>query len=1032
MAGGKITFSVDPSVATVKEVTPAMSVVESESEGLTLVLAVLPMMLQGGVLGSVTFTTNDDYDGGMFSIGVTSLELSTTDGLMTVAAGAPVVVNRPLPTLTPDQEGDVMIMPGGSASATVTAAGFVGAVAFDGADEDGTVTATEPGEVTVTATDGIDPETASATINFVWGPLTASATEADPVPPGGSSSVTVTVEGAAEGVDAVITSDNEAVTVDGYTASASGEATATLTATVGDAPPASVDVAFVWGELTVTASEAAPVPPGGSSSVTVTVEGAAEGVDAVITSDNEAVTVDGYTASASGEATATLTATVGDAPPASVDVAFVWGELTLEGPAEAAIGPDGGSATFTVSGQADGADVTFSLAEGDEGVTLTENEDGVSATATASSVASATVTATVGDAPASNSVAFVPSLHSETPTVTFDDFGATAEASVTAIGFPEGAEIRFRITGGTGFATADGAATWTVSTDRAGVVTLEATDGTNATAELAITFGNPAPYLTTDPEIADVIIPDGGDVTVTVTVTGLGDDISWTVSEVTGTATVNISTDGATATLNAVDSDDLSQTSTVTLIASDGALTTAPATITFRKMPEVTTEMVDVEVPQAVVPNGSSTVVAVGFPEGAEITFNVEVTSGLESYLAEPAQDGNVLTLTATGSVTVSVTASGGGVTTSAVEVAFEQALPAAPASVVVQDQAGDNGYYVMVSFANSANHADVSQYRVYREMMVNTAMDADGNVVPGGDLVAKWVPWAVIDAMDNDDEEGMTRAVVPVTDVTATRWGVAAEKGMSSAEDVITATVGKRVFSKESVQLMAQFLGLDPNLMVSQDELSEMFMPSADYINSIIGGRENVVFAALDPDLSVLVGDVSVPQNIRTDGYGPIVSSPITPADGMAGAVDDTAPAAVTDVAADAETGMVTWTMSADDMIVGMINYRGYAMPIPGVAGYKVMAGASAESMIDVTGVPGGILPAGSTSLQVPQALIETLINQGLPAVLVTVVAMDGTNMTPSVPLVVELIPTRKAFGCRRWSCLYCGPQRRKFDGWL
>ena len=99
---------------------------------------------------------------------------------------------------------------------------------------------------------------------------------------------------------------------------------------------------------------------------------------------------------------------------------------------------------------------------------------------------------------------------------------------------------------------------------------------------------------------------------------------------------------------------------------------------------------------------------------------------------------------------------------------------------------------------------------------------------------------------MDNDDEEGMTRAVVPVTDVTATRWGVAAEKGMSSAEDVITATVGKRVFSKESVQLMAQFLGLDPNLMVSQDELSEMFMPSADYINSIIGGRENVVFAAL------------------------------------------------------------------------------------------------------------------------------------------------------------------------------------------
>ena len=75
------------------------------------------------------------------------------------------------------------------------------------------------------------------------------------------------------------------------------------------------------------------------------------------------------------------------------------------------------------------------------------------------------------------------------------------------------------------------------------------------------------------------------------------------------------------------DSEDFCQTSTVTLIASDGTFTTAPITITFRKMPEVTTEMADVEVPQAVAPNGTSMVVAVGFPpEGAEITFNVEVT----------------------------------------------------------------------------------------------------------------------------------------------------------------------------------------------------------------------------------------------------------------------------------------------------------------------------------------------------------------------------------------------------------------------
>ena len=1172
VGGGEITFSVDPSVATIKAVTPDMSVVKSE--GLKLVLVVPPMMLQGGALGSVTFTTDADYDGGMFTIGVESLELLTTDGRMSVAAGAPVVVNKPLPTLM-GPEDDVMIMPGGSASAMVTAAGFVGAVTYEGADEDGNVTATEPGEVTVTATDGIDPATASATITFVWGPFTATsdAEAAVVVMPGGSNSATVSSEGQAEGATvafALEEGSSEGVALDAETGvvSASGPGTAIVTAWVGDVGSDPVSVVFEQGALTLTsdADAAVTVLPGGSGMVTLTTSGQAEGAEVTyalvegaegvtldaeagtvsatgagmgsvtawvgdvgsdpvsvvfeqgaltLTSDADAavtvlpggsgmvtlttsgqaegaevtyalvegaegVTLDAEagTVSATGAGMGSVTAWVGDVGSDPVSVVFEQGALTLTSDADAAVTvlPGGsGMVTLTTSGQAEGAEVTYALVEGAEGVTLdaeagtvsatgagmgsvtawvgdvgsdpvsvvfeqgaltltsdmTEvaiGPDGGSATLTASGqaegaevtyalgegsggtldgatvsasvVTTATVTASVGDV-MSNAVeiAFVPSLHTEMTTVMFEDFGASAEASVTAIGFPEGAEIRFKITGGTGFATADGAATWTVSTDKAGDVTMEATDGTSTTAPLTITFANPAPYLTADN--SDVIIPEGGEVTVTVTATGLGADISWTVSEVTGTATVNISTDGATATLNAVDSDDLSQTSTVTLIAADGTMTTAPTTITFRKMPEVTTDMPDVEVPQAVVPSESSTVVAVGFPDGTEITFNVEVTSG-ESYVSH-SSDGNVLTLTATGTATVSVTATGGDITTSAVEVAFTQALPAAPASVVVQDQEGDNGHYVMVSFANSANHADVSQYRVYREMMVNTTMDADGNVVVSDEPVATWVPWAVIDAMDNDDEEGMTRAVVPVTDATATRWGVAAEKGMDSAE--IT-PAGKRVFSKESVQLMAQLLGVDPNRIVTEDELSKMFMPSADYINSIIGGRKNVVFAALDPDLSVLVGgDLAVPQNIRTSG-GPIVSSPITAADGMVGAVDDTAPAAATDLAADVETGIVTWTASADDGGLDMVMYRGHAIIIPHVLGYRIMGGASEDAMIDI-----GVVPAGSTSFQVPQALIESLINQGVPAVLVTVVAMDGTNMTPSVPLVVELVPTRKAF---------------------
>ena len=923
--------------------------------------------------------------------------------------------------LAEGSEAENTVLPGGSASATVelmnlaegdeasfTVEKTEGVTAEEG-DTAVTLTASGAGSATVSAmVNGLT--TGSVTVAFVQGELTlalAEGSEAEnTVLPGGSASAMFAVSGQAEGAEVAFRLEegsDEGATLDGATVTASGAGTAMVTAWVGGVESNVVTVAFVQGPLTLSASDPDPVKPGGSSSATLTVEGQAEGAEVTIASDNDAVTIsdDGAMASASGAAEATLTATVGGVS-ATTTVAFAQAPLMLAGDTEAYIPYSGtGSAMLTASGHAEGVEVMFTV----EGEGVTSESDGASVTVSASAATTAMVTASVGDVMSETvEVAFMdapPELRTETPTVTFADFGETGEATVTAVGFPEDATIRFRITGGAGFATADGAATWTVSTDKAGVVTLEATDGTSTTAELAITFLNPDPYLTADPESADAIIPTGGTVTITVTATGLGDDISWTASEVTGTASVDIETDGATAMLTAVDAEDISGTSTVTLIASDGTLMTAPLTVTFRKMPTLT-PVETVEVPQAVVPEGTATVVAVGFAEGTEVTFSVEVTSGSESYLSQ-SSDGNVLTLTATGTVTVSVTATGVGITTDAVEVSFEQALPAAPASVVVQDQEGDNGYYVMLSFANSANHADVSQYRVYREMMVNTTMDAEGNVVTTDEPVAKWVPWAVIDAMDNDDEEGMTRAVVPVTDSNATRWGVAAEKGQDSAE--IT-PAGKRVFSKESVQLMAQFLGLDPNLIVSQDELSEMFMPSADYISSIINGRQNVVFAALDPDMSVLIGgDVSVPQNIRTD-HGPIVSSSITATEGMVAAIDDTAPAAVTDVAADAETGMVTWTMSADDMVVGMINYRGYAMPIPGVTGYMVRGGASPDAMIDI-----GPAPAGATSFQVPLPLIESLINQGLPAVLVTVVAMDGTNMTPSVPLVVELIPTRKPF---------------------
>ena len=564
--------------------------------------------------------------------------------------------------------------------------------------------------------------------------------------------------------------------------------------------------------------------------------------------------------------------------------------------------------------------------------------------------------------------------------------GGTATSMVTAVGFDEGANIKFSVSSAIGVQVSEDGATLTLTTGNIGTVTVTATDGTSTTDALTISFVEPPPELmATD---TDVVIPAGGSVMVEVSTVGFaaGAVVTYSYSKVSGTATIN-TVIGANLQLSASGTG----SATVEVTASDGTVETAPISITFWAFPTVAASNPSAMVPSSDVPSASETVTADGFPPDAEVTFEVNVTEGSESDVTS-SQDGNVLTLTATGSAVVEVTASDGTSTTAPVTVTFTQDLPAAPTDLTVQDLSEDNGFYVVVTFKNSADHASLSQYRVYREMAVN---DADGNPT------MKMMAWAPIDAVPSDD--GMTRAVIPVPDGTATRWGVAAERGADSSE--ITPS-GKRVFSKESVQLLVQALGVDPNLIVSEDEIAQMFMPSADYIKSIIGDRKNVVFAALDPDVSVLMGgDVAIPQNIRT-GSGGIVSSPITMTEDMVAAVDNIAPAAVTNVTGDAETGVVTWEVSADEKVVGTVDYRGYSIPIPGVIGYKIMGGVSEDAMLDI-----GAVPAGSTTFQVPAELLQSLIDQGVPAVMVVVVAMDGTNMTPSMPLVVELTPTRKLF---------------------
>ena len=325
---------------------------------------------------------------------------------------------------------------------------------------------------------------------------------------------------------------------------------------------------------------------------------------------------------------------------------------------------------------------------------------------------------------------------------------------------------------------------------------------------------------------------------------------------------------------------------------------------------------------------GTFTVVAPNASGALNVSVSVANVSGDSTGASKHLQ--------ATGSVTVDFAPHGEEPVTTV-------GAPAAPANLVIQDVDGDQGHYVMASFPHSQG---ANSYRIFRELNVTTGLDAEtGQVVILPEPMLKWVPWTTLTADHGGD---INRAVIPVTDNAPTRWAVSAQgRGGNSTPTA----AGKRVFTKESVQQMAQFLGADPNQIVSPEELSEMFMPSADYIQSILGDQEGVVFAALDPDVSSILGISSVPQNIRTQGAASMSSTRTVTAEAVA-AVDNMPPAAV-EGSADGNT--VSWTLSADDRVVGSVEYRGYAMPIAGVTSYEILGGASVDSQTDVIGTVGG-----------------------------------------------------------------------------
>lgn len=381
--------------------------------------------------------------------------------------------------------------------------------------------------------------------------------------------------------------------------------------------------------------------------------------------------------------------------------------------------------------------------------------------------------------------------------------------------------------------------------------------------------------------------------------------------------------------------------------------------------------------PQALAAGGSSYTVVAPNRDGKSLVISVRTANVAGDTSAALKQN------QAVGSIAVDFAGEG-------TVVINPGAAPAAPANLVVQDYRGadgkgDQGFYVMVSFPHSADHGSVDAYRIWRQLDVTTGLNDAGQVVILDTPVKKWISWTTLDAVPSvaatadapAKGEDIARAVVPVTDNIGTLWAVTAENRNGASGAVAS---GKRVFTQESVQQMAQFFGVDPNRVVSSETLGDMFMPSADYVKSIIGDQKGVQFGALNPDIAALASG-TVPNSIRTSG-STVSSSAQTVADGAVAAIDNIAPAAVTEAAISGSS--LSWTASVDDRTVGYVNYQGFAIPIAGVTKYEVMGGTSETGTFELI----SSVPAGASGFEVPT----------LPA-FIRVDALDLDNRTPGTP---------------------------------
>lgn len=330
----------------------------------------------------------------------------------------------------------------------------------------------------------------------------------------------------------------------------------------------------------------------------------------------------------------------------------------------------------------------------------------------------------------------------------------------------------------------------------------------------------------------------------------------------------------------------------------------------------------------------------------------------------------------------------------------------AKPDTLIVEDYRGpsgegDQGGFVLVTFKNTPQHAQLAQYRIWREILVSTGYDtATGKITALTTPALRWVPWAVVDAVPVlMGQPPITRAVVPALDNVATRWAITAEIGNRSSEAATSSAIGARqgkvVFSEESVKETLELLGIQSAML--RADLEKIISPSYDFMQALMGDRKDLLYGRLDLDGLRQVA-MRVPEGVRAQTAA-IRASDATMAAVAVRAIDNIPPAAVSNEThtkvVDKREVTLTWTMSTDDRVVGFIPYRGYAVPIPGVRSYDVLRGADERSLVKIAS-----LASGSTTF-------KDVVDPGLGNKLVyRITATDLDNATPGVLIAVDLTP--------------------------